>query len=111
MGSPIAALYVCVCVCVWRVGRGEQQVLTYFLSCPSMAIAHLCSVSVHDPSKSCGCGHELRLFLVPGSRCLRISRSLNTTEAPPPAVGMTSPCPNMCNSVTSDKLFGDWDYF
>ena len=64
---------------------------TYFLACPSIAIAQRVSVSVYSPSKSVGWGHELRLFLIPSDRCLCISTSFNTTDTPPPAVGTTSP--------------------
>ena len=64
---------------------------TYFLACPSIAIAQRVSVSVYSPSKSVGWGHELHLFLVPGDRCLYISTSFNTTDTPPSAVGTTSP--------------------
>ena len=65
---------------------------TYFLAWPSIAIAHRSSASVQSPSKSFGCGHELRRFLVPGSFCLWTSTSLNTTDVPPPSVCITSPC-------------------
>ena len=57
-----------------------------------MATAHLSSTSVQSPSKSWGCGHELRRLRLPGDVCFITSTSLNTTAVPPPAVGRQSPC-------------------